>query len=136
MTVLLFLVAASLQATTPPMKTIDLGQNSEVEIPRQAVARSAEEWDALWRSHAPQRSRPAVDFANSMVVGIFLGQRPTAGFGVSIVGTREEQARLVVQYRETRPRPDAITAQVLTAPYHIVTIAKRAGAITFEKVER
>jgi hypothetical protein len=129
------LLAASLQATTPPMKTIDLGQNSDVETARQAVARSAEEWEALWRSHAPRRSRPAVDFSISMVVGVFLGQRPTAGFGVSIVGMREEQATLVVRYRETRPGPGAITAQVLTAPYHIVAVAKRAGEIKFERVE-
>ena len=55
-----------------------------------------------------------------MVVGVFLGGRPTAGYGVEIVGVREEHGALVVEYGETRPPAARITAQVLTAPYHLV----------------
>ena len=62
-----------------------------------------------------------------MVVGVFLGSRPTAGFGVEIVSAREEQGALVVRYRETRPAADAIAAQVLTSPYHLVAVPKRGG---------
>ena len=132
----LLLLAALFQATTPPIKTIERGQISQISSPRQVSARMAEEWSALWRSHAPDRQPPAVDLSSSTVVGVFLGSRPTAGFGVEIVGTREEKGTLVVQYRETRPRPDAITAQVITAPYHIVAIPKHAGEIKFEKAEQ
>ena len=81
-------------------------------------------------------TRPAVDFSKEFVVAVFLGSRPTAGFSVEIVGTRDDGAGLVVQYRETRPPAGAIVAQVLTMPYHIVAVPKRAGAgdVKFEKI--
>jgi len=53
---------------------------------------------------------------------------------VQIVGVRQEGGALVVSYRATRPAPDALTAQVLTSPYHIVAIPK--GSTTEVKFER
>lgn len=130
------LAAACLQAA--PMSaqpiTIDKGAESAVEAPREATARTLEEWTALWRSHAPGRPLPAVDFERSMVVGVFMGTRPTAGFAVEIVGTRQDHGSLVVQYRETRPGRDTITAQIVTAPYHLVAIPRFAGDVRFEKL--
>ena len=70
-----------------------------------------------------------------MVVGVFLGSRPTAGFGITIVGTREDQGELVVQYRETRPARGLITAQVITSAFHIVALPTRAGQVKFERVD-
>ena len=86
---------------------------------------------------AKQRNRPepAVDFSREMVVGIFLGSRPTAGNGVEIVGTRVDQAALVVQYRESRPGRGSVSAQVVTSPYHLVAIPARPGTVRFEKIE-
>lgn len=118
-----------------PMRTLEKGGNSVIDEARQATARTAEDWAALWRQHAPDRPRPSVDFSKEMVVAVFMGSRPTAGFAVEIVGVSEASGGLVVQYRETRPSRDAMTAQVLTAPYHLVAIPKSAEAVTFEHVK-
>ena len=134
---LLFVLFALLQgpASGIPMKTLEGGTDSQIEEPHQLTARSAEEWAKLWREHAGERARPSVDLTRDMVVGVFLGSRPTAGFGVQIVSAHVDRGALVVQYRETRPPGDAITAQVLTSPYQLVTLPKRAGEIRFEKIE-
>jgi hypothetical protein len=97
----LFLFVALLQGPAPAiqMKTIDAGTQSQIEQPEQVTARSAEDWAKLWRQHSWDREAPAVDFARDMVVGVFLGGRPTAGFGIQIVCAREEHGALVVQYR-------------------------------------
>lgn len=121
-------------ATAPSVNTIARGQFTRIDSPRQVVARTAEQWTALWRAHAPDREPPAVDFSKDMVVAVFLGSRPTAGFRVEIVGVREEQGKTVVQYREAQPPPGAITAQVITAPFHIVTVPARKGDVLFEKM--
>jgi hypothetical protein len=132
-------VAALLQtpgrpaATAPSVNTIARGQFTRIDSPQQVVARTAEQWTALWRAHAPDREPPAVDFSKDMVVAVFLGSRPTAGFRVEIVGIREEKGKTIVQYREARPPSGAITAQVITAPFHIVTVAATTGEIAFEK---
>ena len=114
---------------------VALSPQSQVDAPRQVVVRSADEWARVWRTHAPDRQPPAVDFSREMAVGVFLGSRPTAGYAVEILGVREAQDGVVVQYRRTTPPRDMITAQVITTPYHIVAIPKRDGPVRFEEVK-
>jgi VWFA-related protein len=117
------------------MRTLDKGTQSNVDAARQIVVRSNDEWTKLWRLHTPDRRMPAVDFSRDMIVGVFLGSRPTAGFEVQIVDTHEEAGGLVVRYRETVPTIRAMTAQVLTMPYHLVLVPKRDGDVKFEKMK-
>lgn len=128
--------AVLLQAMAPAITTLDRGMTSDVAVSRQAVAKTPAEWNALWRAHAPSRSLPAVDFAKTMVVAAFLGTKTTGGYSVDIVRTREERGALVVEYVEHRPAPDMMVAQVLTAPFHIVTLPAYAGDVRFEKVPK
>ena len=135
---LMMVLAALLQAAPPPktilIKTIDKGMQSMVETPRQVTVRSADELAKLWKAHAPDRIQPTVDFARDMIVGVFLGSRPTAGYDVQIVSAREDQGALVVRFRLTMPGRDAVAAQVLTMPYHVVVIPRYAGDVKFERV--
>jgi hypothetical protein len=134
--VLAVFVAALLQTVVPPLRSLDKGSHSDVSAARQATVRDREEWASLWRAHGSSRPLPGVDFSREMVVGVFLGSRPNAGFAVEIVGYREAGDAVVVQYREITPAPDAITAQVIVSPYDMVAIPKRAGSVTFEKAGR
>jgi hypothetical protein len=119
----------------PPPRVLDKGDRTQVMFAREAVVRTAAEWDALWRAHLPTRQPAAVDFSKNMVVGVFLGSRPTPGYGVTIVSAVEEGNVLRVRYRETSPPADAIAAQVITFPYQIVAIPKSAATdVKFEKV--
>src|SRR2546425_3673082 len=135
---MLFLVLATLlKATTTTatrMKTVDKGPMSGIDAPRQVPVRTPAEFATLWKSHAADRKMPDVDFTKNMVVGIFLGSRPTAGFGVEIVSAQPESGTLLVKYKETRPSRDTIAAQVLTSPFHLVAVPKFDGTVRFEKV--
>jgi hypothetical protein len=77
---------------------------------------------------------PRVDFATRTVVAVFLGTRASAGYLAEITRTRGEKSSLVVEWRERRPEPGQVSAQVITSPVHIATIPKFAGEIRFEKV--
>ena len=88
------------------IRTLDKGLDSNMDAARQATVHTAGEWEALWRAHGGERTRPAVDFSKEFVVAVFLGSRPTAGFSVEIVGTRDDGAGLVVQYRELAANDD------------------------------
>jgi hypothetical protein len=116
------------------MRSIDKGVMSNMDDGRQASAASREEWDKLWIQHAGERTRPNVDFTREVVAAVFLGTRPTAGFSIEIVRVRQDSVALVVEYRETRPAPDSVAAQVLTSPYHIVAVPR--GSTTQVKFER
>ena len=107
---------------------------SGIDTPRQVTVKTPSEFTTLWKSHAADRKMPEVDFAGNMVVGIFLGSRPTAGYSVEIVSAQPEGGALVVKYKESRPRPDMIAAQMLTSPFHLVAVPKFDGAVRFEKL--
>lgn len=84
-------LALALQGPASP-RVLDGGDQSNVDAARQVVVRTTAEWDSLWRLHAPERTRPIVDFANEMVVGVFLGSRPTAGFTVAVVSVGDDRS--------------------------------------------
>ncbi len=126
------LMAAILQGMA--MRTVDKGLNSNIDGARQVVVRTADDWAKLWTQHAGERARPSVDFNKEMVIAVFMGSRPSAAFSVDITGVREQAGMLVVSYKETRPAPGSVAAQILTSPFHIVAVPKvGATAVTFEK---
>ncbi len=116
------------------LTTIDKGTQSNIDEGRQVTVRSEDEWARLWQQHKPDRPKPAVDFSKQMVLGVFMGSRSTGGFAVEILGASETGGALTVQYRETIPSPGAITAQVISSPYHLAAVPKVTGAVTFERV--
>ena len=156
-------LVVNLAGQSVTVRNIDKGARSQIDTPRQVVvdarhlSRPPDEgddrersvgldmqcvaavivgrWEALWRQHMPDRSRAPVDFSNEMVVGVFLGSRPTAGHGVTIASVSEEGGVLHVRYRESQPPPGAISAQVITFPYHLVAVSKsNASNVQFEKL--
>ncbi|MBI3047208.1 MAG: protease complex subunit PrcB family protein [Acidobacteria bacterium] len=68
-------------------------------------------------------------------MAVFLGLRQTAGFEVEITAVRSQDGKAVVEYVERRPPSDALVAQVLTAPFHIVSVSRDVGALEFRKIE-
>ena len=131
---ILLLLAALLQ-TAPILRTVDKGSMSYVDNLRRVTARTEAEWSTLWKQHAAQRDLPKVDFAKEMVVGVFLGSRPTAGVSVEVISTRVDGNALVVQYREIRPERGAVTAQVITSPFHLVAVPTPRGRNSVRKTE-
>ena len=126
----------AVQSGASPIQTVVTEAMSQVEDSKQAIARTPAEFEALWRLHAGAAAMPKVDFGSRTVVAVFLGTRNSAGYAVEITGTRQEKGALVVEWRERRPEPGLVAAQVLTSPAHIATIPKFPGEIRFEKAGR
>jgi PrcB C-terminal len=135
-TVILMAVSLAGHALAPvPFTTISQSDQSGVEDARQVVVRTPEEWKALWKEHAPGRPMPAVDFTKSMVIGVFLGSRNTAGFRVTITGIERNGVTVAVTYGEARPRAGEMLAQVLTFPHHLVRVERIEGGVKFTRAE-
>lgn len=97
--------------------TLAQGSSSQILEPREVVVRSAAEWQTLWKEHSAEPP-PTIDFSRSIVVGVFVGSRPTTGYQVDITAVKGDGGLAVVEYRERRPAPGALVAQVLTSPFH------------------
>ena len=128
--VMLMCCVAGMEAQTA-FTSIAKGDRSGQEIARQVVVRTPAEWEAVWKDHAPAGKAPAVDFTKNMVVGIFLGTKPSAGHAVEIVGVRTEGKDLIVEYVQKQPGRGTMAAQMLTEPYHLVSVATRPGPVRF-----
>ena len=129
-------VGTSAQSATAP-RTIEKGDQSNVDDAKQVLIRTEAEWARLWLEHASERKRPAIDFSKEMVVGVFMGSRSSAGFATSIVSTTVGNGVLIVRYAEKRPAERTVTAQILTFPFHLVAIPTAAVTdVTFEKAEK
>ena len=121
----------SAQVPAPAFTNIAKGDASGQQIGRQVTVRTAAEWKALWKEHAPTDKMPEIDFTRDMVVGIFLGSKPSAGHAVEIVGVRTQDKDLIVEYVQKQPARGTMAAQILTEPYHLVAVAKHAGTVRF-----
>ena len=122
-------------ATNVPMTTINSDRMSGIDTPQQSIVRTLGEFETLWKRHAPSRPMPTVDFGKDMVLAIFLGSRPSAGFGVQITGVRSSGKDIVVEWAEIRPAPGTAAATVMTSPAHFVTVPQSDSAVRFEKVQ-
>jgi hypothetical protein len=132
---LMVLVAALIQSAMPALRTVEKGDQSNFDEGKQVIVRTPGEWNALWHAHSPDRPQPRVDLSRDMIVAVFLGSRNTAGYAVTIESVQADHGTVVVRYRQTDPPRDAITAQVITSPYHIVAVPNAAGAARFERVQ-
>jgi hypothetical protein len=126
---------AAASAEPVAFKALERGDQSNIERAREVIVRTAAEWSAFWKQHSPGQPPPAVDFTQSMVVGVFLGSRPTGGYSVEITKIEREGDNLTVTYREQRPGKADIVTQVITMPYQLVTTERVGGAVRFTRAQ-
>jgi hypothetical protein len=118
----------------PHTRTIEKGDQSNIDDAKQVLVRTEAEWTKLWQQHSPDHPKPSVDFSKEMVVAVFMGSRPNAGFSTTITAATAANGALLVRYKESMPAPGAVSAQILTFPYHIVAINKAdVRDVKFEK---
>ena len=98
------------------------------------VARTASVWWDLWDGIGrppPQE----LDANREIAVAIFLGQRRTGGFGVTIESVELRDGFMVVRFQETRPGADSMVSQALTSPYLVRLIPKTDFPVAFESAD-
>ena len=107
-------------------QTVGKGYRSGVHAPLQIAARSQSEWTALWRQHtsvdASSQQPSTIDFEKEIVIGLFLGDKPTGGYDVQISRVERNNNALTIYYQEKSPPLGAVVTQALTQPFHIVRI--------------
>ena len=96
------------------------------------VATTSAEWHTLWSS-LRRDPPPAFDAARQTGVAVLLGQRPTPGYRIGIVGTEQRGERLIVVVEETRPPGDALLPQHVSSPYTILLINHSGAPVTVEQ---
>lgn len=112
------------------------GYRSGIREPLQVVIRSQAEWSALWRKHSSElySTPPTVLFDQEIAVAVFLGEKTTGGYDITIVRAEQNADELVIHYQEKTPAPGSPAIQVFQQPFHIVRINREVGSkVTFRR---
>lgn len=134
-------------ATNPPksgltigFQTISRGYYSGHKSPAYYVMVNEDEWREVWNQHDsihyPQDPLPEVNFSETIVIAVFMGEFNTGGYGIEIKEILNINQLIVVKVEKTFPGEGCILTEALSQPYHIVKINKIDKEITFETVER
>lgn len=67
---------------------------------------------------------PSVDLGRETLVAVFLGTKPTGGYGLDVESVTVEGGDLYVDVVEMTPPADAITTQALTNPWLILRVPR------------
>ena len=92
------------------------------------VIREVQGWEELWEEHVagryPKPELPFVDFSREMVIGYFLGEKPTGGYVVEVEEIWVTEGKVSVRVGVPSPGPGDPVIQVLSQPFHLVRLAR------------
>ena len=125
------LFAAAVQVV--PFTNVASGTSSLIDEPREVVIRTQADWQAFWKAHSTQPA-PVVDFSKSVVAGVFLGMRPTGGYGVLIRAVRRTATGAVVEYLSSTPDKNQMVIQMLTSPFYLIAMPGDIVKVEFKEV--
>lgn len=77
-----------------------------------------------------------VDFSKEMVVGAFLGEKPTGGYTVEISDALKQDKYIEFLIKINEPDPGEIVTEVITSPYHIIKLKKSDMEFMFNIIEQ
>jgi hypothetical protein len=100
---------------------------------REVVVRDGQAWHALWQEMGQYGDAPKINFDTSMVVGVLGGEKPSAGYGVTITTATERAEDVLVQYETTEPPPGSINPQMVTHPFALSVVARSDKPVRFSK---
>ena len=92
-----------------------------------ALVNSESTFQSIWAKTnsriLPAPAAPDIDFSNSSAVFLFLGQRPTGGYGFKVNSMEARGTTLIVRVTVSEPSPGAILTQAFTSPWGLYTVA-------------
>ena len=109
---------------------------SEISDPFEIVIIERQEWNLFW-SRLPLNYMPnALDdfnFMTNMIIGVGLGNKPSAGYSVEIQDILMEDDKLIVNAVELQPGQNCSPVAVTTQPYHLVTVERSDLPVEFNR---
>jgi len=76
---------------------------------------------------------PTIDFSKETVIAVFMGEKTSGGYAVSVESVKEEGENIIVQIKEIKPDPKDMVTMVITQPFCFVKINRVVKEVVFLK---
>ena len=129
--------AAAQTGERVPYWTLDRGQAGDYSARSTLVIRDRRRYRQVWnrlQSSIPAPRRPRVDFRRHMLIAVLRGMG--TGTGIQIESVTRAAGGLRVRAIETRAGEGCVVPQWVVNPYELVRVARRAGPVATDRVER
>ena len=93
-----------------------------------------EVYDYINRFRKPGFSIPTIDFSKETVIAVFIGEKTSGGYAVSIGSVKEVNEKVMVQIKEIKPGPKDMVTMAITQPFCFVKINRVGKEFVFEKM--
>jgi len=77
-----------------------------------------------------------VDFSEEMVVGVFLGIKPTGGYSIEITDVLKHNDYIEFLIKIDEPDPGQMVTEAITSPYHIIKLKRFDMEFLFNIIEQ
>ncbi len=105
--------------------TILRGSNSSIKQDQNRVIDDDREWQQLLQQLKGNKSKfPDMDFSKNLLIGVFQGQKPTSGYGISVKKICKSPNQLNVHVENKEPEQGCPVNQTFSRPFHLVKISR------------
>lgn len=102
---------------------IDMNSQSGVKQKKTVVVKDQNAWKILWKEHATQgEDLPQIDFTKNMVVGVFLGEKPSACYSIRDVQIWKVGTQMNVTHTNILPGPLVRCAFSIVTPAILIEV--------------
>jgi hypothetical protein len=116
-------------------KLIDQGFYSGVSSSRNVVIKDQASWMGLWQEHNKSNANiPNVDFSKNMIVGLFMGQRPSGCYAIEDVTVWRAAGKIQLTHHNLNPGPTIDCAMSLSAPFKLIEIPRSEEMVEFQSI--
>ena len=86
------------------------------------------------RGRKPGFSIPSIDFSEETVIAVFMGEKTSGGYAVSVESVKEEGEQVIIQIKEIKPGPKDMVTMAITQPFCFVKINRVGKEFVFENL--
>jgi len=86
------------------------------------------------RISKPDFTIPFIDFSKETVIAVFMGEKTSGGYAVSVENVKQKGEQVIIQIKEIKPGPKDMVTMVITQPFCFVKINRVEKEFVFENL--
>jgi protease stability complex PrcB-like protein len=91
-------------------------------------------YNRISKDRTPKLDTPKINFNRETVIALFLGEKNSGGYSITVEQIMNLNDKVNVVYRITSPKAGEMVTSVMTQPYCIIKIPKTSKEIVFRKI--